>query len=100
MITFIIKNIMGNRYFLIDPITAKRYELFLNFYGVEIKLNENDLIKIHEKLLDRDYEGFSLEYNFSPLSSPYGRVIKSKEDVDLLTIKQDEKTIKLKRVYG
>ena len=58
------------------------------------------LIRIHENLLNRNYDGYSLEYNFGSINSPYGRVINLKEDEDLLIVKQDEIITKFKRVYG
>ena len=98
MENFIIKQIDGNKFTLLNKKNNKVYELKLTFFDVEVKIG--DVIAIHKELLDPSYDEFSNEYRFGPLDEPYGRKVEGPEHMDFIAVKTQDKIIPLKRFFG
>lgn len=94
-----IEKIENERYLLINK-NGKKFEFNLTFYDLEDKLNIGDFIYFNKELLNPEYKEYSDTYFFGPLDEVYGREIKTKDDIDLIKIKTNSRTIYLKRFFG
>lgn len=76
------------------------YELVLRFLDIEKMPKIGDNICINDRLLNGNYEGYSLFYTFGSLDNKYGKENIALDDVDVITLVLDKKEIYLKRLYG
>ena len=76
------------------------YEFSLKFLDIDIVPNVNDSICINEKLLNKNYDGYSSFYTFGGLESVYGKANISLDDIDVIKLCSGGKTFYLKRLYG
>ncbi len=91
---FLIKNIIGDTYTLVDKENHEEKVSF-EFYDLTSLPTEGSIIFLNEAVLK---EGITLRYG--PLDSSYGRVITDAYDKDLLVLKIENEKIYLKRFYG
>ena len=66
----------------------------MEFYDLDITLNKDDIIYMHEELLKEK------ELSFGLLDDETGRTLLSSDDPDIIIIIKNEKNIYLKRIYG
>ena len=95
MIKLIIDKVEGYNYYLIDN-NNKKYKINIEFYNIENKPKEKDIIYMNKELLNE----INIPLSFGPLLVKYGRKIESAEDKDILVLVSDNKKEYLKRYYG
>ena len=95
-----ITNIQNNTYTLENEQTYLTYKFELKFFDLPNQLKVGDIIGMHKQLLNPNYVEYSTIYYFGSLDAPYGRKVKSKEDIDVIGIKTNCETIFLKRFFG
>ena len=76
------------------------YNFNLEFLDVEEKIEVGDYISFSEQLLNPKYEGYSASYTFGNLDSKYGKSNIELNDIDVIRVEENEKSIYLKRLYG
>lgn len=78
------------------------YSLNLEFFDIEEEPKVGDYIYMSAELLNQKYAGYSTNYTFGDLDSKYGKENLSLNDIDVikLEIKDSNKEIYLKRLYG
>lgn len=90
----------GRFYTLFHRSSGKTFRLAIKFFDYDQYIQEGAAIAMHKELIDPNYEEYSTEYYFGALHEKYGRVINSKEDIDVIMIKVGDKKIYLKRFFG
>ena len=95
----VIKEVENKKYILINE-KGKEYVLNLTFYDLEGELKVGDSISMHKELLDKKYYEYSKEYFFGPVNQKYGRKIIDADDVNVIAVQTQGKTIILKRFFG
>lgn len=86
-------------YYLEDEM-HNQYTLNLEFLDIDTVLKSGNFIYMNEKLLDKNYEGYSTNYTFGNFENQYGKANISLEDVDVIKVEIEDKEIYLKRLYG
>lgn len=99
MISLTIKEINKSLYKLEDRY-KRTYELVLKFMDIQNLPNVGDSIEINEKLLSRNYEGYSTFYTFGNMDNVYGRANLSLDDIDVINLYSNGQSFYLKRLYG
>lgn len=89
-----------NYEYLLEDEDKKSYSLNLEFFDLEENIKNGDYIHIDEKLLDKNYDGYSYSYAFGSLDSKYGKNNISLNDTDVIKLETQKKEIYLKRLYG
>ena len=92
----IFKKIDNNNYELINLENGNRYKLLLEFYGIEAE--PRDILSLHEKLLDKNYEGYCQPYAFEKTTTH--SAVEISKNLDLAILKKIDENITLKRLYG
>ena len=91
----IIKINKFNEFILQDQDSEKEYSLILEFYGIN-KPKINDILLLDERLLDKNYKGYSQPYAFEKFNDSD----KNLNVTDLVGFVSKDKKYILKRVYG
>lgn len=84
-----------NEFILQDKDSKKEYSLILEFYGID-KPKVNDVLFLNEKLVDKNYEGYSQPYAFEMLNDDDNNL----NGIDIVGLVSKGKKYILKRVYG
>lgn len=84
-----------NEFILQDQDSKKEYSLILEFYGIN-KPKINDILLLDERLLDKNYKGYSQPYAFEKFNDSD----KNLNETDLVGLVSKDKKYILKRVYG
>ncbi len=84
-----------NEFILQDQDSKKEYSLILEFYGIN-KPKINDILLLDERLLDKNYKGYSQSYAFEKFNDDD----KNLNETDLVGLVSKDKKYILKRVYG
>lgn len=92
----VIKDINNYDYTLIDSFSNK-FNLNIEFYGLDSLPKKLDVIYMNEKLLNNVNNNL---VSFGPLDEIYGKTIKNEDDKDLIILNTNNKNIYLKRFYG
>ena len=96
----IVKEVIDDKYVLLDITTKKKYEFTLTFYDIDEPVQKGDILGIQPELLNPFYEEYSFYYMIGGINSPEGRKITSEKDADLIFLKTQNNTYKLKRLWG
>ena len=97
MISLKIIGIEQNKYLLIDEKNNKIYDLFLEFYGLEAPII-NDQISIDERLLNKKWEGYTQPYAFELVKSE--KEYDKENNIDYMVLTTKQKQLVLRRIYG
>lgn len=99
MVLLKIEKINKNLYKLKDK-NESVYEFTLKFLDIAVTPNVGDIIYMNEQLLSENYEGYNTFYTFGSLESVYGKANISLDDIDVIKLSSNGKTLYLKRLYG
>lgn len=99
MVVFEITEVNNTRYKLKQKNKLSTTELMFEFFDVE-KPTVGSLLIMSEKLLDRNYEGFSQPYSFEPYMEYNDKQIAPIEGEEFVVLKDSNKNIIMKRIYG
>ena len=97
MVDLKVKSINEGEYLLVDEKRNRLYYLYIEFYGID-NPKLDDIITLDERLLNKNWDGYTQPYAFE--------VVKSKCDYDeskkeeYLVIETNGKNILLRRIYG
>lgn len=96
MIKLKIKEI-NNSFYILEDTNNNIYEMTIYFYDINDKVEINNYLYIHQKLLSKINHNV---VSFGILDSIYGRKIENVDDEDLVILSINNKNIYLKRYYG
>lgn len=97
---FLVVNVSENRYTLRNVETTKEFKVKFTFFDLEQPIKRGDMISLHAELLDPKYSEYSKHYYFGAKDKVYGRNVTSKDDIDVMGIYSNGKSIALKRFFG
>ena len=97
MITLKILKIEKNNKYLLEDEKLNKYNLFLEFYGID-NPKIDDTISFDKKLLDMDFEGYAQPYAFEVIKESNDYDKSKKLDYAILT--KNGKQLPLRRIYG
>lgn len=96
MIKLKIKEI-NNSFYVLEDTNNNLYEMTIYFYDINDKVEINNYLYIHQKLLSKINHNV---VSFGIINSIYGRKIEDIDDEDLVILSINNKNIYLKRYYG
>ena len=86
--------------YILKDIKENIYNLNMEFLDIEQKIEIGNYVFLHEKLLNSKYVGYSTSYTFGNLENKYGKDNIELNDIDVIKVVMNDKSIYLKRLYG